>query len=101
MREAHHPTYPTSDSTNGAGAQDVKRSAVAVVLLHHDVGSELGDSEDRVRTLVDRATLGNPELPIVRGVEFPALVELDQRQAVRHVAIDLVGRREEKRASGQ
>ena len=35
------------------------------------------------------------------GPALYPLLELDQRQAVRHVAIDLVDRREEKRASGQ
>ena len=69
---------------------------VAAIFLHQHVGRDFRGAEQAVQRLVDRHVFANAvHLGVVSG-DFPARVQLDQRQAVRRVAIDFVGRSEDE-----
>ena len=78
------------------------QAEVAAVLLHHHVGGDLRGAEHAVqaarRSTCPRAM---PSRVRVAGVDLPARLQLDQRQRVRRVAVDLVGRREDERRVGR
>ncbi len=74
---------------------------IATVLLHEDVGRDLGGPEDAVGGIVEAHLFGNAVFePLVAPVDLPALVQLDQRETVRCVSVDLVGGREDERRLG-
>ena len=80
-----------------AGAEaDGGHVEVAAVLLDQQVGGRLGGAEQRVQGRVDRHRRVDPaEVLVVLGQLEPRL-QLLQRQAVRRVAVDLVGRGEDE-----
>ena len=74
---------------------------VAAVLLHHHVGRDLRRAEHAVHARVDAHrfvdAVAAERMTVVDG---PARLELDERQPVRRVAVDLVGAREDERRVG-
>ena len=81
-----------------AAEHDGVHVEVATVLLHHHIGGELGDTEQRVQRLIDAHALVDAVLVVlVARVKFEPCGALDQRQSVGGVAVDLVGRREHER----
>ncbi len=73
---------------------------VAAVLLHENVGGDFGCAEQAVKGVIDRHFFRDAVDPRVTGIDFPAGVEFDQRQAVGRVAVDFVGEVKMKTASG-
>ena len=71
---------------------------VAPVLLHHHVGGDLGGAEDRVHASRRYASTRRSPFAYVRVGVVPAGLELDQRDLVGRVAVDLVRRHEGERA---
>ena len=80
-----------------AAERDGRHVEVAPVLLHQQVGGGLGDAEQRVRRAVDRHRGRDAVVVLVVARELEALLVLLERQAVRRVAVDLVGRAEDER----
>ena len=74
---------------------------VAPVLLHQQVRGRLRDAEERVHRNVDRhRRVDAVEVAVVLG-QLEARLQLDERQAVRRVAVHLVRRREDERRVGR
>ena len=80
-----------------AAERDGRHVEVAPVLLHEQVGGGLGDAEQRVRRAVDRHRGRDAVVVLVVARELEPLLVLLQRQEVRRVAVDLVGRAEDER----
>ena len=79
-----------------AAEADGRHLEVAAVLLHQQVGGRLGDAEQRVGRGVDRHR-GVDALVVAVGLgQLQPLLQLFQRQPVRRVAVDLVGRAEDE-----
>jgi hypothetical protein len=76
---------------------DGRHLKVATVLLDHKVGSGLRDAEERVERVVDRHRGRDAAVELVVLRQFEPLLELDERQGVRPIAVDLVGRTENER----
>ena len=70
---------------------------VAAVLLDEQVGARLRHAEQRVRRAVDRHRRVDAAVIAVLDGQLEARVELDERQLVGQVAVDLVGRAEDER----
>ena len=80
-----------------AAAEDARPHAeIAAVLLHQHVGGHLRGPEQRVGRLIDAHRLVDAVRERMRRVDLPARLLLDQRQPVRRVAVDLVGRGEDE-----
>jgi len=62
---------------------------VASVLLHHDVCGDLARTEEAVLALVDAHRLGDSAVMLRQRV-VPARLELDERQLVGRIPVDLV-----------
>ena len=75
------------------------QAEIAAVFLHHHVRRQLRRPEQRVLALVDREILGDA-VAVGRIVVVPAALQFLQRDAVRPVAIHLVGGEVHKRALG-
>ena len=69
---------------------------VAAVLLDQDVGRHLRRAEQAVQGAIDGHVLADPVRVGVLGVDLPPRLELDERQRVGQVAVDLVGRGEDE-----
>ncbi len=70
---------------------------VAAVFLNQHIRRDLGSAEQAVQGLVDAHGLRDSVSgPGMLGRQFPAGFQLDQRQVVRRVAIDLVGAGEDE-----
>ena len=84
-----------------AGAKaDGGHVKVAAVLLHEQVGGGLGDAEQRVGGAVDRHRGVDALVVGVILGQLQARGQLEQRQRVGQVAVDLVGRAEHERRVG-
>lgn len=67
---------------------------VATVFLNEGVSGKLGNSEQRMGRMVNGHGLVDALLrERMRRIDFPASIEFNQRQLIRIVAVDLVGRR--------
>ena len=75
-----------------AAEADGRHVEVAAVLLDEQVGRGLGDAEQRVEAAVDGHRGRDPVVVLVVLRQLEARLELDERQEVRPVAVDLVGR---------
>ena len=73
---------------------------IIAVFLHQHVGRHLARAEQRMFRLVNAHRLGNARLIFMLRLNLPALFQFHQRQAVRRVAIDFVGGRENKNRFG-
>jgi hypothetical protein len=73
-----------------------RHAEVAAVLLHQDIPGHLRGPEEAVHRRVDAAGLVDPVL-VRRVCVVPASLELDERQFVWRVTVDLVRREERKR----
>ena len=80
-----------------AAEGDGRHVEVAPVLLHQQVGGGLGDAEQRVRRAVDRHRGRDAVVVLVVARDLEPLLVLLERQEVRRVAVDLVGRAEDER----
>ncbi len=97
----HHGARVARAGQTAAAEAGGVHAEVAAVLLDHGVGGELRDAEQRVLGLVDRQILVDPVLVVRMGlVDLPARRQLDQRQTVGVVAVDLVGRGEDEAGPG-
>ncbi len=72
---------------------------VAAVLLRHDVGGDLARAHDRMHGAVDAHGLADPVVVLGPRV-LPAGLELNERQLVRPVAVQLVGGHEHEHRLG-
>ena len=84
-----------------AAKADGRHVEVAPVLLHEQVGRGLRDAEQAVRAEVDRHLEVDAAVPAVVLGQLQARLELDQRQDVRPVAVDLVRAGEDERRVGR
>lgn len=69
---------------------------VLPVLLHQNIGRYLRSAEQAVHGMVDRHILANAVVIDVGRIDFPASFVLDQRQTIGRIAVDFIGRRENK-----
>ena len=80
---------------------DRRHVEVAPVLLHEQVGGRLRDAEERVEARGrSTSTSGSRRSTRARPRQLEPRLELDERQEVRAVAVDLVRRREDERRVG-
>ena len=60
------------------------------VFLNQHISGDFACAEKRMFRLVNAHRFGNARLIFVAGFDFPALLQFDQRQAVRRIAIYLI-----------
>src|SRR4051794_23696597 len=75
---------------------DRRHAEVAPVFLNQQIGCGLGGSEQGVQRRVDRHRRVDPVEPLVVSRELEALPDVLEREPVRRVAVDLVGRGEDE-----
>ena len=63
---------------------------VAAIFLDQHVSRHLRSAEEAVQHLVDRHVLADAVTVGMPGCDLPSSFPLDQRQTVRHVAIDFI-----------
>jgi hypothetical protein len=77
-----------------------RKTEVASVLLHEHVRRHLRRPEEAVQAVVERHVLADPIPVRVIALDLPPGLQLVERKAVRAIAVDLVGRREDERRVG-
>ena len=91
----------------GAGkapsAKDARAHAeIAAILLNHDVGGNFADAKNTVLGLIDAHRFIDSVLaPAMLGRKLPTPLHFNERQKVRRVAIDFIGRREDEHGLGR
>ena len=88
------PSEAAAAKTRGLQAE------IVAVFLYQHIRRNLAGAKERMLCHVNAHRLRNAGLVFVAGLDFPALGQLDQRQSVRRVAVDLVRGRENKGGLG-
>ena len=89
----------------GAGQRSAAKARgphpeVAAIFLDQHVRGDLRRAEEAVQAPIDRHVLADAVRVGVVRVDLPSRLELPQRERVRQVAVDLVGRREDEHRLG-